>query len=209
MYYIVIGICAVLLIWAIGSYLVIRNIEVPSYIVLEKRDGYEIRSYQAYMVAETEVKGPYSDALTAGFGIIANYIFGGNTSQTSIAMTAPVLENTSEKIAMTAPVLNNSTSSQTRIISFVLPSKYTADTLPTPKDARVTITEVPSRTVAALRFNWYATQKRVEQKTNLIHSYLERDNIKFTEPTQVAQYNPPLSFPVTRRNEILVPLSQD
>lgn len=42
-------------VWTIGSWLVVRNIEEPAYTILEKRDGYEIRDYAPYMVAEVEV----------------------------------------------------------------------------------------------------------------------------------------------------------
>jgi len=205
-YYLFFGFIAVLLVWAIGSYLVIRNLEEPSYTVLEKRDGYEIREYSPYIIAETEVTGNYSTALNQGFSRIADYIFGNNTSNTSIAMTAPVLENESEKIAMTVPVVTSLDDTQARTVSFVLPSKYTMDTLPTPNNPRVTLTEVPGRTVAALRFSWYATEARVEKKKALLDSYLTRDDVTKIGSVQVAQYNPPLSMPLTLRNEILVPI---
>ncbi len=46
----------VLIIWILGTLLVVRGIEEPSYIILEKRDGYEIREYSRYIVAEVEVE---------------------------------------------------------------------------------------------------------------------------------------------------------
>ncbi len=132
MYYIIFGLVTVLGLWTIGSHIAVRSLEEPSYIVLEKRDGYEIRQYDSYIVAETEITSTYNQALNGGFSRIADYIFGNNTSKTSIAMTAPVLETTSEKIAMTVPVTTTIGESQTRNVSFVLPSKYTLDTLPAP-----------------------------------------------------------------------------
>lgn len=209
MYYIIFSLLAALILWTVGSYLVIRNLEEPSYTVLEKKDGYEIRTYEPYIVAQTEVTGNYSEALNKGFQLIAGYIFGGNTSQTSIAMTVPVLENTSqsEKIAMTVPVLNTAENNNDRIVSFVLPSQYTLDTLPTPNDNRVILKEVPARTVAVLRFNWYANEKRSTLKTALLESYLKRDGVTVAGVTQVAQYNPPLSMPLTHRNEIIIPIA--
>ena len=103
-YYILFAFIGVLVIWTLGSYLVVRNLEEPSYTVIEKRNGYEIRQYQPYIIAETEVTGSYDEATNAGFRIIADYIFGNNTAKESIAMTTPVLEQTSEKIAMTTPI---------------------------------------------------------------------------------------------------------
>jgi hypothetical protein len=208
MHYIIFGLVAVLLLWTIGSYLVIRNLEEPTYTVLEKRDGYEIRTYEPYITAQTEVVGNYSESLNKGFGLVANYIFGNNTAKENIVMTVPVLESksSSEKIAMTVPVLNTSTDEEKRTISFILPSKYTLDSLPSPKNPRVVLVEVPARTVAVLRFSWYATERSVTKKTTLLTTYLERDGIEIHGPTQVAQYNPPLSMPITHRNEIIIPI---
>jgi len=205
-YYIFGGVIFVLCIWAIGSYLVIRNLEEPTYTVLEKRGGYEIREYKPYIIAETEVTGSYSEALNEGFRVIADYIFGNNSSKTSIAMTAPVLESESEKIAMTVPVINTSEGSQTRTISFVLPSEYTLETLPTPNNSKVTLTEVPARTVVALRFNWYATEGRAAKKQALLEKRIVEDGLTRTGAVQVAQYNPPFSMPLIRRNEIIIPI---
>lgn len=56
-------IIVVALLWSIGSWLVVRNIEEPSYTVVEKRDGYEIRDYAPYIVAEVEVTGSRDQSL--------------------------------------------------------------------------------------------------------------------------------------------------
>lgn len=205
--YVSLGIIVLLLLWTVGSYLVVKTIEKPAYTVLEKRDGYEIREYESYIVAETIVSGNRQEALTKGFQIIADYIFGNNASKNSIAMTSPVLESqTSEKISMTSPVLSTENSLESRTISFVLPSKYTLETLPTPNNAAVTIREVPSHKVAVLKFTWYATTPRIEKKKETLISLLENDQVLVTGDIQVAQYNPPLSMPLMLRNEIIVPI---
>ncbi len=50
--------------WSLGSWLVVRNIEEPSYTVVEKRDGYEIRDYAPYIVAEVEVTGSRDQSMS-------------------------------------------------------------------------------------------------------------------------------------------------
>jgi len=206
MYYLIFGVVGSLGLWMLGSYLVVRNIEQPAYTVLEKRNGYEIRQYAPYIVAETEVSGDYQTALSAGFRIIADYIFGNNTTKTSIAMTSPVLENQSEKIAMTVPVINTQASENKRTIAFVLPSKYTLESLPKPNNSAVRLREVPGRKVAVTSFTWYATESRVEAKKSFLETKLAQDNVVVLGVPQVAQYNPPLSFPLTLRNEIIIPI---
>lgn len=44
-------------IWTLGSWFVVRAIEEPSYTVVERRNGYEIRDYAPYIVAAVEVTG--------------------------------------------------------------------------------------------------------------------------------------------------------
>lgn len=203
-YYILFAVGSVLGVWMIVSYLVIWNIEEPSYTVIEKKSDYEIRQYDAYIVAETEVTGSYSEALRDGFGIIADYIFGNNTTKTSIAMTAPVLESSSEKISMTVPVINTLGSVEKRTVAFVLPSKYTLESLPQPNNSAVNLREVLGRKVAVRRFTWYATEARIEKQKLRLEEALRLDGRTVIDSPQVAQYNPPLSFPLTRRNEIII-----
>ena len=208
-YYILGGIVLFFTIWTVGSYLAVRNLEEPSYVVLKKLTGYEIREYQPYIIAETEVTGTYSKALNQGFSAIAGYIFGDNISKTSIAMTAPVLQNeTSEKIAMTVPVVNTLGNETTRTVSFVLPSKYTIETLPLPNNPKVVLKEMPARKVAVLQFSWYATEKRILVKKEELEILIAKDGLATDGPTQVAQYNPPFSMPLIRRNEIIIPITE-
>ena len=206
-YYVLIGIVVLIVLWTLGSYLVVRTIEKPAYTIIENRDGYEVRKYESYIVAETKVSGNRQEAVTTGFQIIADYIFGNNVSKKGIAMTAPVLESqVSEKISMTSPVLSTESTAGERVIAFVLPSAYTLETLPIPNNNAVILREVPAYTVAALTFTWYATPSRIEKKKEELISLLERDNVVPKGDIQVAQYNPPLSMPLMLRNEIIIPI---
>lgn len=206
-YYVLIGIIVLIVLWTFGSYLVVRTIEKPAYTIIENRGGYEVRKYESYIVAETKVSGNRQEAVTTGFQIIADYIFGNNVSKKGIAMTAPVLESqVSEKISMTSPVLSTESTVGDRVIAFVLPSAYTLETLPIPNNNAVTLREVPAHTVAALTFTWYATPSRIEKKKEELISLLERDKVSPIGDIQVAQYNPPLSMPLILRNEIIIPI---
>ncbi len=210
MYYFFGVVGVLLVVWAVGSYLVVRSIEEPAYTVLEKKDGYEVRKYAPYILAETTVTGDYVTATRSGFRIIADYIFGNNTKKESISMTTPVLESgasgKSEAIAMTVPVLETKGGDTERKIAFVLPSKYTLETLPSPNNPKVKLTQMPERTVAALRFTWYPTASRVENKKEQLKTHLARDKKVITGEIETARYNPPLSMPLTIRNEILIPI---
>jgi SOUL heme-binding protein len=195
-----------LIIWIIGTLLVIRWLEEPVYTVVEKREGYEIREYASYIVAEVEVEWDMGTATNAGFRQLAGYIFGGNTAKSSIAMTAPVMDTTktSESIAMTVPVMDTLSSSGKHIIAFTMPSKYTLESLPKPSNANIRFRVVAQSRKAVLRYSWYATPDRVEAQKRLLTEILSRDGYKTKWEITSAQYNPPLSFPPLRRNEVMV-----
>ncbi len=206
-----------LVVWTAASYFLDRSIKKPDYSVLEERQGYEVRSYQPYITARVEVSGTYNDALNEGFRILADYIFGNNTKQASIAMTAPVTEGQSQKMAMTAPVVVNeseeiemtapvieSQDEGKKVISFVMPFEYTLETLPKPNDPRVEIVVQEARKVAVLRFSWFRGEGRIVEKKRELLSLLERDGVDIKGRPEYAGYNAPFTAPWLNRNEIMV-----
>ena len=62
-----------------------------------------------------------------------------------------------EKIAMTAPVTQTpkagSDGHGNYVFSFLMPARYTRETLPQPLDPRVRIREIPAKLVAARRYS--------------------------------------------------------
>lgn len=189
--------------WTIGSMATVSGIEEAKYSVVAKSNGYEIRRYDPSIVAVAAMPSMGREDTGAAFRAIAGFIFGGNEKQQSIAMTAPVIMDTkgaSEKIAMTAPVLMEGGT-----MKFVMPGKYKsiAD-LPKPNDPRVKLIEQPARTVAALRFSWYASQDRFTQKAAELSGLLARDGIKATSQPYLASYDPPFSMPLLKRHDVLI-----
>ena len=121
------------IVWYLWTWFSIRGIEEPTYTVLRKQSGYEVRGYGPRILAQTSVSKTKQRGLSQGFSIIAGYIFGGNTRREKIAMTAPVVDqDVSEKIAMTVPVLDSGNSGS-RTIAFVMPSSYTMATATNPQ----------------------------------------------------------------------------
>ena len=117
------------------------------------------------------------DALNSGFRQLAGYIFGGNVSESQVAMTVPVMDRgvVSEKISMTTPVMDISAKSGKHIISFTMPSEYTLATLPKPNNANIRLRVVEQSKRAVLRYSWYATESRVEANKKLLKDVLARD----------------------------------
>ena len=129
-----------------------------------------------------------------------------NKESEKIAMTTPVndIKKSNEKIAMTTPVNDIESDDKTHIVQFTMPSSYTLETLPAPNDTRVKLREIEPQKKAVLRYTLWATESAVEKNKAKLIRFLEKDGIDFETEMVSAQYNPPLSFPLMRRNEILV-----
>lgn len=183
-------------------------IEEPKYTVLEKSEPFELRAYNSKIIAEVLIAGNLSDASSEGFKLIADYIFGNNSSGTGnnekISMTAPVtMTSMSEEISMTAPVTIEKTNTQWRM-HFVMPSKYTIDTLPKPNNSHVKLRNIPAGNYAVIQFSGLAGEAKVANKTVDLMMWLKGKNIRPLGVAQLARYNPPWTLPFLRRNEILV-----
>ena len=182
--------------------------EVP-YTVIEQNGKFELRQYSPHIVAETTVEGAFDQVGSEGFRRLAGYINGENRTKQSIAMTAPVSQEAqSEKIAMTAPVGQEKAGDRWRI-TFVMPSKYTLDTLPEPIDSRIEIKQESGRLMAAVRYSGTWSRKRYEENKARLLAWIEERGFKQTAEPVWARYNPPFMPWFLRRNEILIPVDTD
>jgi hypothetical protein len=181
--------------------------EEPSFTVVIDDGAFQVRQYPALLVAETKVEGDRRDASSAGFRVLAGYIFGGNTRRENIAMTAPVVQSppSSEKIAMTAPV-SQTAAAGAWIVRFTMPSGYTLDTLPKPDDPRVQLSLAPVTRVAVVRFSGWVSDQDFKRKRAELEQWMTRRRLKAIGPASLAQYNPPWTLGPLRRNEVMVPI---
>lgn len=192
-------------VWTLAGWLMVSSIESPLSADREQRSGYEIREQQAYLTARVQVGGPWSQALDEGRRIIGAYLSGNNTTQSSIAMTLPVdiQEPEGETIALAAPVVHEEKNGQW-LVSFILPSKYTTDTVPRPNDPRIRLMTVPAQRVAVLSFNGWADRTDVSARQEVLGDLLKQDKEIIISPFRVVQYGTFWAPPFVRRNEIIV-----
>jgi hypothetical protein len=189
-------------------------IEEPAYQVVREGPEFELRRYQPQLLAETKVQGRFDKVGGKAFRILADYIFGNNQAAEKIAMTAPVTQRPAAsdddqagtRIAMTAPVTQRpaQTDADSFIISFVMPSRFSLDTVPRPHDPRVTLREEPGRLMAVLRYagGWGEPRYRTHE-TQLLDAVRAAGLTSVGKPLY-ARYNSPFSLPFLRRNEVMV-----
>ncbi len=185
-------------------------IEEPKHRVIETIGKIELRDYEPALLAEVEVGGERSSAANQAFRILAGYIFGGNQGQTKIAMTAPVTQvpeasaSVGEKIAMTAPVTQEAVAVSGEAlwrVAFMMPSKYTLETLPKPNDARIKFRVSEPVKRVAIVFDGFSTQSNLSEHRTQLESFVKQRGLKTKGEYTMAFYNDPFTLPWNRRNE--------
>lgn len=180
--------------------------EEPHYLPTKLTDDVEIRRYGPRIAAETTVVGDEDRARNIGFRRLAGYIFGANHRDETIAMTAPVGQQSADKIAMTAPVAQSRTADDQWVIRFFMPSKWSMDTLPEPDDDKVRLVPVAGETVAVLQFSGDRGPQAVARRVDELRKILLDNDIEATGDPVAWFYDPPWTLPFRRRNEIAIPV---
>jgi hypothetical protein len=192
----------------------VMAIEEPTYEVVKSYPEFELRRYEPFLVAETEVDGDFDEVGSQAFRILAAYIFGENKSQAKMEMTAPVNQRPAagegEKMAMTAPVSQRSKGSggsDTFVLSFVMPSGYSLDSLPVPLDPRVLLREEPAKLMAVRSYSGRWTEANYRENESLLLAAVKKAGLTPVAAPVYARYNSPFSLPFLRRNEAMVEVS--
>jgi effector-binding domain-containing protein len=180
----------------------------PEYSLIDHFGDIEIRRYQPRLTADTIVEGEEEAAINAGFSRLADFIFGENTLEQEISMTAPV-EQRSEAIAMTAPVSQEDLGQGRWLIRFYMPANYTLDTLPRPKNPEVEIVTAPAETYAVIRFTGSRGAASFAEHRIALLSGLRDSGWHPTGSMNNWFFDPPWTIPWLRRNEVAVPVAQD
>lgn len=173
--------------------------ETPAYTVETTDGAFELRSYPPHIAAEVTVSGCRDAAINAGFRVLAGYIFGGNEAKAKVAMTTPVTQ--SQKIAMTTPVTQAETD-QGWTVQFMMPSEYTLETLPKPKDSRIRIVTTDPVRMAVLRFPGIPTTAALAKRTDELRELAKVKGLTVSGAPQFMFYDPPFRMPWNRRNEV-------
>lgn len=178
-------------------------VEEPKFDLVLKDGAFEVRDYAPLLVAEVTVTGDQQQAGSKGFGLLAKYIFGGNTRQRKIAMTAPVTKIAQgQTIAMTAPVTQTKGEASWQI-RFAMPGDLAQADLPEPDNPAVTIIALPPRRAAVLCFSGLAGETKVAAITSELRDIIHAHGMQVAGPAVIALYNPPWTPWFLRRNEVM------
>jgi len=199
---IIILIVATMLVGALATGPIMSNVETPSYKVIQSKGKIEIREFDPMVIAEVQVVGRRKDAISSGFKLLADYIFGNNISQENIDTTATIQRPASEKIAMTAPV-QQQLANNSWLVSFVMPSEYNLEDLPKPKNVEVKLKNVPVKRFVTIQFSGTSSDENLAKHKKLLVEFIKNNSISVTGTSKYAFYNPPWTLPLMRRNEVM------
>ncbi len=195
---------------AYGQY---RNIETPDYAVLVTEGDFEVRQYDAMIVAEVTHTGSRRETQGRSFRRLAAYIFGEDRPEggEAIAMTSPVITervDQDQSIAMTAPVISQQTGEGRWRMRFVMPGEFTLDTLPTPP-TDITLEEVPSRRMAAIQFSGNAREAELAARREALGNWIASRGLTRVGDYQYAFYDAPMVPGPLRRNEVMIEVAAE
>ena len=165
-------------------------IEGYKYSVTKAYEGFEIRQYEASLFTSVKLDTDiYKQASSKGFSILGGYIFGKNEKNEQISMTSPVAMSLEEEITML----------------FLVPKKFTKESLPKPENANIEFIETPEKRMAAISFGGWASDKKIVKYKLALVTLLDKNGIKHSNKFSVLGYNPPYEI-LFRKNEIVVAL---
>jgi hypothetical protein len=191
LYYLLLALAIIFIVFQSFRKFSASSIETQKYRVVKKEHGFEVRFYPKATFATIRSSGAnYKQVASSGFRNLAGYIFGGNNQNKSIAMTAPVRMEMSEKGSA---------------MSFVMPEKYDMASLPKPNDATVEIKQSEEVYAAVIAFGGYANDEKIDDYKNKLVALLQKKNIKIIGNFNFLGYNAPYQF-IGRKNEISIPI---
>lgn len=167
--------------------------EHQHYSVVRQFDQFEVRRYDAHVLAQVDVPGGLRSGAGAGFAPLFQYISGNNENRQSFAMTAPVLQQPRKAGDQT--------------ISFVMPAGLAESGVPAPRDPRVRTVAVAARTVAARRFSGSARTALFAKQGRLLLAAVRAHGLESVGPVTYARFDPPWKPGFLRHNEAMAELA--
>ena len=164
------------------------RIESPKYEIIKSFENFEIRNYDAMVLAQTKMNSNvYEESSSMGFKTIANYIFGGNKDNQKIAMTSPVIMEMGESSKM----------------SFVMPKEHSFESLPEPNSESVELIQMQPKTYAVLEFTGFANDNKIQKHSKRLLQFLKSERLTPVGNMKYLGYNPPWQV-LGRTNEVAV-----
>lgn len=164
------------------------KIETPSYKVIKKYEGFELRQYESMVVAQTVLKEKSSVRTSEeGLKTVSGYIDGQNSQNKKIAMTSPVIMEMGDNARM----------------ALVLPKEHALESLPEPNSDKVEIVNVLPKKYAVLTFPGYTDDKKIERYSEKLLKAVRKEGLRPVGNVHFMGYSDPWQV-IGRKNEVAI-----
>ncbi|MEM9435886.1 MAG: heme-binding protein [Pseudomonadota bacterium] len=172
-----------------------KGYELPPYDVISSEGELELRRYEPHVLAEVTVTGNQSSAVSRGFQVLANYIFGGNATGERIAMTVPV-----------GQVPSDARPADGWTVSFMMPARFDVDTLPAAKSEAIRFVETDAEELLVVQFSGFRNAAALAKHADLVTDAAKANGYTLAGAPRYFFYDGPMTPPWARRNEVAVPV---
>lgn len=162
--------------------------ETARYEVLEKDGAFELRRYEAHVVASTATK---EGGANGSFGRLFQYISGKNEGDARIAMTTPVF-------------MPAAADGEPGEMQFVVPAAVAKAGAPAPADPSVKLASMEAGRYATIRYGGVARAGDRKTKVAELRAKIAALGLEAAGEPIHAGYDPPWTPGPLRRNEVLI-----
>ena len=170
----------------------LSDVETHRYTVISTKCDIEIRKYDPAVFISYAAEGGMFETQNDAFRNLAGYIFGGNSREQKIAMTAPVQMEQNKKES---------------VMRFVIPSEYKMNELPKPDNSNVRMNEEPGFYAAAIRYSGFNNENKFIRHKKLLEEFIANEKLKSAGEFIFLGYNPPFQW-FGRKNEVMVKVEE-
>jgi hypothetical protein len=172
-----------------------HDLDCPVYRLVDKKDGYEIRKYEATKWAGVTIESTsYTKAANDAFEMLFKYISGANSASEKIPMAAPVATQIKPPCTVERCMTNYT-------VLFFTPFAFQANT-PAPTDAQLKLVDLPAITAYVSQFGGYETDEILMKETKALKEKVEKDGLNYLKDYYfTADYDPPFRV-LERHNEV-------
>ena len=166
-------------------------LEQPKYKVLKSDDEFQIRFYNEFTIAKVNIQGNQKESLRNGFIPLVRYIGAKFRNGEKIKMTVPVMQIKNKK-------------EEDWDVLFFMPSRYSLDSLPKPKNKIIKLDKIPERYVAVVKFIGKVSETVLEKNRVALLDWIRKMNYQPDGEIFYSFYNDPLTPGFLRKNEVAV-----
>lgn len=169
----------------------------PAFAPVGARDGVELRRYEPFWVAETEVSADFAGVSDAAWPRLVGYVTGKNQTGRKVPMRAPVRQQPIGELPAAG-------ADGDWRVQFVMPWEYLPSMLPPPGEPTVALKPVPAHLAAVRRYRGGWGEARFRREAAALADAVAAAGLVPIGAPVFARYNAVFVPGLLRRNEVLI-----